>query len=220
MAFRRARTDTPTDPEPPRPLRQLVETVVVVATAIFFALTIQAFAVKPYRVPSLSMSPTLKIGQRILVDRFSHLVGQHPDLGEVTVFTPPQGAETMTCGTPGEGPFNTSGAASHRSCATPTPARAGKTFVKRIVGLPGDTIAISHGHVIRNGKPASEPFASSCESQGCNLGAITIPPGSYFMMGDNRGNSEDSRFWGPLPEKWIIGQAFATYWPIGRVGGL
>jgi signal peptidase I len=138
----------------------------------------------------------------------------------VTVFSPPHGATTSTCGTRGEGP-NYSGAASHRPCGTPTPQRDEKdTFVKRIVGMPGDTIEIRHGHVIRNGKPAHEPFAQTCESAACNLGPITIPHGSYFMMGDNRGNSEDSRFWGPLPEKWIIGQAFATYWPLGRVGGL
>ena len=210
------------EPRAPRrkPLRQALELVVTVATAIFFALTIQAYAVKPYRVPSPSMAPTLQPGQRILVDRFSHRVGEHPGLGEVTVFNPPEGAKTMQCGTPGEGPFY-SGAASRKPCATPTQERDDKdTFVKRIVGLPGDIIEIRIGHVIRNGKPAHEPFASSCDGPDCNLGAITVPPGSYFMMGDNRGNSEDSRFWGPLPEKWIVGQAFATYWPLGRVGGL
>jgi signal peptidase I len=207
------------DHPPRRPLRQLAETIAMVATAIFFALTIQAFAVKPYRIPSPSMQPTLEPGQRILVDRFSHLVGEHPGLGEVTVFNPPAGAETMACGTPGQGPFY-SGRASRSPCSTPTPQRSGENFVKRIVGLPGDTIEVRHGHVIRNGRPAKEPFASSCESTGCNLGPVTVPPGSYFLMGDNRGNSEDSRFWGPLPEKWIVGQAFATYWPPGRVGGL
>jgi signal peptidase I len=205
--------------EPRRPLKQLVETVVIVATALFFAFTIQAFAVKPYRIPSASMVPTLEPGQRILVDRFSHEIGSHPSIGDVTVFNPPQGAQTSACGVPGQGPFY-GGAASRQSCSAPTQQHANTAFVKRIVGLPGDTIAVRNGHVIRNGKPANEPFASSCSGADCNLGTITVPRGSYFMMGDNRGNSEDSRFWGPLPEKWIIGEAFATYWPLGRVGGV
>src|SRR4051812_46790807 len=98
-----------------RPLRQMGEMIVVVATAIFFAYTIQAFAVKPYRIPSASMEPTLKVGQRILVNRFSHLLGSDPGLGDITVFTPPDGALTSRCGTAGEGPFY-SGAASHHSC--------------------------------------------------------------------------------------------------------
>ncbi len=201
--------------------RSAIETIVLVAVALFFALTIQAFAVKPYRIPSASMVPTLEPGQRILVDRFSHLVGSDPKLGEVTVFTPPAGASPneSACGVAGEGPFY-SGAASHRSCSRPTATRGHDTFVKRIVGLPGDTIAVRNGHVIRNGKLASEPFASSCGGPDCNLAPITVPQGSYFMMGDNRGNSDDSRFWGPVPRGWLIGEAFATYWPPGRAGTL
>jgi signal peptidase I len=204
---------------PKRPLRSLVELVLMIAAAVFFAVTVQAFAVKPYRIPSESMLPTLKPGQRILVDRFSHLVGENPGLGEITVFTPPAGALSHSCGIAGQGP-NYDGAASRRPCSRPTRATANTTFVKRVVGLPGDTIAIHRGHVIRNGKPAREPFARSCAGQGCELGAITVPSGSYFLMGDNRGNSEDSRYWGPEPRAWIIGEAFASYWPLGRVGTL
>jgi signal peptidase I len=92
--------------------------------------------------------------------------------------------------------------------------------VKRIVGVPGDTIAVRNGHVIRNGKAAAEPFARECSGSACNLGPITIPKGSYFLMGDNRGNSDDSRFWGPVPRSWIIGEAVISYWPLDRVGGL
>ena len=209
----------PEDTPATRPLRKLVEMVVIVATAAFFAVTIQAYAVKPYRIPSPSMEPTLKPGQRILVDRFSHLLGSDPAIGDITVFKPPEGAVTSQCGAPGEGPFYT-GAASHRSCDHPTAARADSTFVKRVVGLPGDTIAVRHGHVIRNGRPADEPFARSCAGAACNLAAITVPRGYYFLMGDNRGNSDDSRFWGPVPRDWIIGEAIVSYWPPDRIGGL
>jgi signal peptidase I len=202
-----------------RPLRSTVELVALVAAALFFALTIQAFAVKPYRIPSGSMLPTLKPGQRILVDRFSHRLGGNPRIGDITVFTPPAGAETGDCGVAGQGPFY-DGAASLASCSRPTARRGDTTFVKRVVGLPGDTIAVHDGHVIRNGWPAREPFASSCGGPECNLAPITVPAGSYFLMGDNRGNSDDSRFWGPVPRAWIIGKALATYWPPRRVGGL
>jgi signal peptidase I len=211
--------DPAADAKPRRPLRQVVELIAIVAITIFFAFTIQAFAVKPYRIPSASMEPTLEPGQRILVDRFSHLVGSDPGLGEITVFNPPKGAETRACGIAGQGPFY-SGPGSRRPCSQPTASHSDKAFVKRIVGLPGDTIAVRHGHVIRNGKPAREPFASSCDAPDCNLGAVTVPRGSYFLMGDNRGNSIDSRYWGPLPSRWIIGEAFVTYWPLDRLGGV
>jgi signal peptidase I len=197
----------------------MAELAVVVAAAVFFALTIQAFAIKPYRIPSGSMLPTLQPGQRILVDRFSHLTGADPAVGDITVFTPPRGAETSACGNAGEGPFY-SGPASHASCTRPTHDQSHTTFVKRVVGLPGDSIAVRNGHVIRNGKPVAEPYASSCGGPECNLAAITVPRGDYFMMGDNRGNSDDSRYWGPVPRDWIIGQAIVSYWPLGRVGGL
>src|SRR3954451_6596636 len=101
-----------------RPLRSTIETIAVVAIALFFALTIQAFAVKPYRIPSGSMLPTLAPGQRILVDRFSHRLGGAPKLGDVTVFLPPEGAVTDRCGHDGEGPLYGGGAASRHACTT------------------------------------------------------------------------------------------------------
>ncbi len=149
--------------------------VLIVAVALFFALTIQAFAVKPYRIPSESMLPTLKPGQRILVDRFSHRLGGDPKLGDVTVFLPPIGADNGTCGHAGEGPFYSGGEETRRSCSKPASTHSEVTFVKRVVGMPGDTIAIIDGHVIRNGKRASEPFASGCSMAECNLNPITVP---------------------------------------------
>jgi signal peptidase I len=202
-----------------RRLRSGIELVVIVAVALFFALTIQAFAIKPYRIPSGSMLPTLKPGQRILVDRFTHRIGEDPALGDITVFTPPSGAVDGVCGIAGEGPFY-DGHASLRSCAKPTGKKADTTFVKRVVGLPGDRIAVRDGNVIRNGKRVREPFASTCTGPQCNLEAIRVAPGHYFMMGDNRGNSDDSRYWGPVPRAWIIGKAVASYWPPRDVGTL
>ncbi len=198
-----------------------LELVMLAAGAIFFALAIQAFAVKPYVIPSPSMLPTLEPGQRVLVDRFSHQLGSNPKLGDVTVFHPPAGADggaAGKCGSVGQGPSYPHGSGSIQSCSRPTPAASQTTYIKRVVGLPGDRIAVRGGHVVRNGRPIEEAYAAGCDEAICNLDAIVVPRGSYFLMGDNRANSNDSRFWGPVPRAWIIGKAVATYWPPSRIG--
>jgi signal peptidase I len=203
-------------------LRTYAERVGIVAGALFFAFVIQAFAVKPYVIPSESMLPTLQVGQRVLVDRASHRLGAAPKLGEVTVFMPPPGAALgeRQCAINGEGPSYPSGPLTHRSCARALPGAGPNAFIKRIVGLPGDVIAVRAGHVIRNGVRAAEPFALPCGGgPECDLEPIVVPPGHYFLMGDNRGNSDDSRYWGPVARNQIIGHAIATYWPPGRIGG-
>ena len=98
--------------------------------------------------------------------------------------------------------------------------RADVNFVKRVVAGPGDRIAIEDGHVILNGRRQQEDFIRPCGAgSDCDFPReITVPADHYFMMGDNRGASDDSRFWGPVPRKWIIGGAFGTYWPPDRIG--
>jgi len=191
----------------------LIELVVIVAVALGLALGIQAFLVKPYRIPSESMVPTLKVGQRVLVNRIGNRFGD-PSVGDVVVFHPPVGAENHSCGETNK--------RANTACAKATPDKADVNFIKRIVAGPGDTLAVRGGHVVRNGKRQNEPFINPCgDGDGCNLTTpITIPPDHYFMMGDNRGESDDSRFWGPVPRDWIIGPAFFTYWPPKRIGFL
>jgi signal peptidase I len=204
-----------------RRLRSFGELVAIVATAIFFAVAIQAYAVKPYVIPSPSMAPTLAIGQRVLVNRLSHRIGGDPKLNDITVFMPPSGADSDAnqCGVAGEGPSNV-GPLSHRSCSRPTAGAGKQAYIKRVVGMPGDRIAVRDGHVVRNGKEVPEPFAVPCGGGSeCDLDEIVIPAGHYFLMGDNRGNSDDSRFWGPVPRAQIIGRAVVTYWPPSRIGG-
>ncbi|MBW3652843.1 MAG: signal peptidase I [Actinobacteria bacterium] len=205
-----------------RSLRSFGELVVILASALFFALAIQAYAVKPYVIPTPSMAPTLEVGQRVLVDRFSHRVGADPKLGDITVFRPPSGAESDggQCGIAGEGPSYDGGPLSRRSCSRPTAGVGRQAFIKRVVGMPGDRIAVRDGHVIRNGVRLREPFAAPCgRGPACDLEAVAIPAGHYFLMGDNRGNSDDSRYWGPVPRSQIIGRAVASFWPPDRVGG-
>jgi signal peptidase I len=195
-------------------MKGLIELVVTVAVAVLLALLIQAFIVKPYRIPSGSMIPTLAIGQRVLTNR----VINHPSLGDVVVFHPPAGADPATpiCGNPAQG------AGHQQACGTPTSQQSSQTFIKRVVGVPGDRIQIVNGHVIRNGVREKDPYITQCGSDNsCNFPQpVVVPPGDYFMMGDNRGASDDSRFWGPVPDKWVIGVAFFTYWPPDRIGFL
>ena len=199
----------------------IVELVVIVLVALGLALGIQAWIVKPYRIPSGSMEPTLAVGQRVLVDR----IGTHfskPHVGEITVFHPPEGAQQGQCGPvphtvkPGGAP-----------CSEPVPKEdTGTNFIKRIVAGPGDEIYIKEGHVYRKAATTGA-FVREHDSyiRECGAGPecsfptpIAIPAGHWFMMGDNRGESDDSRFWGPVPDAWIIGEAFATYWPPDRIG--
>jgi signal peptidase I len=187
-----------------------LELALIVAVALGLALGIQAVLVKPYRIPSESMEPTLDVGQRVLVNRIGNRFSD-PEVGEILVFHPPKGAETNECGAPRrEG----------QPCSTPTKSRADVNFIKRVVAGPGDRLAVRNGHVVLNGKVQKESFARPCGGgSDCDLSReITIPPGHWFMMGDNRGASADSRIWGPVPKKWIIGGAFATYWPPQRIG--
>ena len=190
----------------------LLELVLIVATALALALGIQAFLVKPYRIPSESMEPTLHVGQRVLVNRIGTRFTD-PSVGNILVFHPPKGSEDNRCGVP---------PVTGRACPEPTKGRSDVNFIKRVVGVPGDTISIRDGRVIRNGKLTTEKFIKPCTGgEECNFPRpIRVPKGDYFMMGDNRGSSDDSRFWGPVPDKWVIGVAFFTYWPPDRIGFL
>ena len=184
----------------------------IVAVALGLALLIQAFLVKPFRIPSESMVPTLEINQRVLVDRVSFRFSD-PDRFDIVVFKPPQGADINTCGV--QVPDN-------QPCRKETPEKSDTNFIKRVVGLPGDKLSVRGGRVYINGELEDDDAArpsNTCAT--CNLEKpITIPPDHYFMMGDNRGESADSREWGPVPKKWIIGKAFATYWPPRKIGTL
>jgi signal peptidase I len=151
---------------------------------------VKPFVVEPFYIPSPSMVPTLEIGDRVLVNKFIYRFSD-PQRGDIIVF---------------------------RSVA-----EGGVDLIKRVVGLPGDKVELLHGQVFLNGQRQNEPYVVNkpCVSgrpKTCSYGPVTVPKGHYFVMGDNRANSEDSRFIGPVPKKTIVGEAFLRLWPPGRVG--
>jgi signal peptidase I len=153
----------------------------------------------PYEVDTTSMEPSFQPETKIYYDP----TRTHPQIGEVVVFYLPAGAEEGACGTVMAG---------GRACATPMPGMTKNKEIsfKRVVGLPGDSIAIDAGHVIRNGQPESEPQTILCEKNerlSCEFPtSITVPAGSYYLMADNRGlYKEDSRLLGAIPQEYILG---------------
>ncbi len=191
----------------------------IVAVAVGLALLIQAFVVKPYKIPSGSMLPTLHVGQRVLVDRIGSNFGS-PQVGDIVVFHPPA-HYASGCADSGAG-VNGAGSATAKPCDVAQRQESSENFIKRVVGVPGDRLSIRAGHVYRDGVREPDPYITPCGGGGsCTFHtAITVPRDEYYMMGDNRGESDDSRFWGPVPRDWIVGKAFFTYWPPDRIGFL
>jgi signal peptidase I len=187
----------------PRPWRIAIDWVVTIAGAIAIVLAIKAWVVNPYRIPSSSMEPTLhcarpgqdceaRLSDRVLANRFIYHF-RDPHRGEIIVFNTPPAAEDM-CGASG-------------------------TFVKRLIGLPGETVTEKQGGFIYiDGRKLNEPYIKPDRRQrDSTTGTWKVPKGSYFFMGDNRGESCDSRRWGSVPRKNLIGKVFATYWPPNRI---
>jgi signal peptidase I len=186
-----------------------VEIIGTIAVALLLAESVQAAVVKPFVIPSQSMEPTLLPGQRVLVNRLAFDFGNSPARGDIVVFHPPS---SLVCkvNVPVTEP-----------CPESSSKRSSQYFVKRVIGLPGDHLWIENGHPVINGTEIKhEPYITPCsDSTSCEMPhVITIPRGEYYMLGDNRGDSDDSRYWGPVPKSWIIGEVFATYWPPDRIG--
>jgi signal peptidase I len=175
---------------------------VTIVVAVAAVLAIKAWVVNPYRIPSSSMEPTLhcavpesgcraETSDRVLANRFVYRFTE-PERGDVVVFRTPPEAENV--------------------CPGP-----GGVFVKRLVGLPGDTLEVRDETMYVNDRPLVEPYLLGGDP-GDNFGPVTVPEGEYFMMGDNRWQSCDSREWGSVPKGNLIGPVFALYWPPQRIG--
>lgn len=155
-----------------------------------------------YTMPNPGMQPTIKSGSHLTIDE----VHFTPRLGEIVAFHAPTTASPtkLTCVNIDQGP----GQPDKQPCGEPAKRESSMVFVERIVGMPGDRIAVSGGHVVRNGVRQKEPYIEPCGGVAeCDLPKpIAVPTSHYFLMGDNRGQANDSRFWGPLPRAWIIGK--------------
>jgi signal peptidase I len=151
-----------------------------------------------YRVTSGSMEPTLQVGAQVSAE-----ISATPKVGDIVVFHPPAGARPKdpVCGVSDEGSGST------QACGVPVAQESSAVFVKRVVAGPGDEISIVAGHAVVNGARESEPYTARCGAgAACSFPTpVTVPSGEYYVLGDNRGVSDDSRFWGPVPSAWIIG---------------
>lgn len=148
------------------------------------------------------MEPTLSVGAHVVTESGA------PQVGEIVVFHPPRDADQEVCGGSSPHVVTPGGAA----CETPEHEPSNVKFIKRIVAGPGDTLYIKEGHAYRNGAREEDPYIRNCGSAAeCNFQVpIRIAPGHWFLMGDNRGESDDSRFWGPVPTQWITGTVRLT----------
>ena len=185
----------------PHGVRVVLDWVITIAGAILIVLALKQWVVNPYRIPSSSMEPTLhcarpatgceaRYSDRVLANRFIYDF-ESPKRGQIIVFhTPP--AAAARCG-------------------------EGGTFVKRLIGLPGETVTEKAGFVYINGKPLKEPYIQKGRRD-TQSGKWTVPKGQYFFMGDNRAQSCDSRQWGTVPRGNLIGEVFFVYWPPNRIG--
>jgi signal peptidase I len=183
---------TPRHAKTPRRSRWIIEWVIVLAVALLLAVGLRTFVIQTYSIPSVSMVPTLMVGDRILVDKLSYHL--HPvHRGDVVVFaTPPKDIATLMV----------------------------NDLVKRVIGLPGETISSGpHGEVLINGKAIHQPWLTTGAKRdpGPPIRTQKIPVGDMFVMGDNRGSSDDSRDYGPVPESLIVGRAVLGFWPLSRI---
>ncbi len=189
--------------------REIIETIIFVLVMVII---IRYFVGEIRWIPSASMRPTLKEGDRIVVERVSRFYST-PKRGDIMVFYPPFEKLHNT-------PWKVFARLTGFFCKD-------IAYIKRVVGMPGDKVEIKSDKdgrytVFINDKPLSEPYVPDpydyppC-SEAMFCGPFTIPQGQYFMLGDNRGNSQDGRYWGLLKEDRFIGKAVVVFWPLNRV---
>lgn len=177
----------------------IVEWASVIAGAIVLALVVKVFILQAFYIPSPSMYPTLKVGDRVLVNKLSYHV-HDVNRGDVVVFERPPSEESSTI----------------------------PDLIKRVIGLPGDAVTFQNGHVFINGEQLAEPYlpagvttTADFAPNRCTIEApCLVPPGDVWVMGDNRNDSKDSRYFGPIEQRSIVGRAFVIVWPFNRVAWL
>ncbi len=183
--------ETPAGPPPkakPSHMRGAVEWVVILVGALIVAIVVKTFLLQAFYIPSASMEPTLKVGDRVLVNKLSY---DFHDVrrGDIVVFGSPPGEDNPQI----------------------------KDLIKRVIGLPNDSVEGRDGRVYINGNPLREPYLPAGTSTS-TFGPEKVPPGHLWVMGDNRSNSKDSRFFHTISENLVVGRAFIRVWPISSIG--
>jgi signal peptidase I len=187
----------------PQQWRTAVDWLVTIAVAVAFVLAFEAEVAKPYRVPSSSMEPTLhcakpgaycegRFDDRVIANRLAYTL-HDPKRGQVVAFTAPKAADRCS------------------------PRAGGTTFVKRIVGLPGEQVSERAGVIYIDGNRLAEPYLDPSRKGHESGSWPRIAAGHYFLLGDNRTRSCDSRRWGTVPRSSLIGPVLLTYWPPSRL---
>lgn len=169
--------------EKPSGLRNVAEWLAIAGGALLVAFLIKTFLLQAFYIPSLSMAPTLKVNDRVLVNKLSYDLND-VNRGDLVVFESPPNEGSQT-----------------------------KDLIKRVVGLPGETVESRSGQIYINGQVLEEPYLQADVTTG-TMEKVTVPPEHLWVMGDNRANSRDSRFFGAIPEDLVIGRAFVRVWPI------
>ena len=175
-----------------RTWRNQKENLQLVVIALCLAFLIRTFVAEPRYIPSDSMLPTLQIGDRLVVEKIFYRF-RPPVTGDIVVFDPPQQLQTL-------------GYAKDQA------------FIKRIIGQPGQIVSIANGKVYLDREPLQEDYIA--EHPNYEWGPQRVPDAEFFVMGDNRNDSNDSHIWGFLPRKNIIGRARFRFWPLNRSGSV
>jgi signal peptidase I len=202
------------DERRPGLLAVLRETVVLVALAVLLAVVFKTFLVAAFYIPSGSMETTLNISDRVLVEKVSYRFGD-VQRGDVVVFVHDEpGFEPAGPSNPVTGFFSSLG----QAIGVVPPSD--RDFIKRVVGVPGDRITCD-GQLRRNDQEVDEPYLDEgTTTDGCRNKPVTVGPGELYVMGDNRGNSQDSRVFGPIKRSDVVGRAFVRIWPLNHTGWL
>lgn len=173
-----------------------LEVAKTLGLSAILAFGIRTFVAEARYIPSKSMVPTLQVDDRLIVDKVSYHF-KDPQRGDIIVFMPPDEASVV--------------------CTGPQASQHNKdAYIKRIIGLPGDTVEVKQGQVFINNQPLKEGYVA--EVPDYQYGPRTVPQGSYLVLGDNRNNSCDSHYWGFVPRDNIIGRAIVRFWPLNRLG--